>query len=475
MENERQFYINGAWIEPAGTDTLDVINPATEEAIASIALGNETDVDRAVAAAKESFISFSQTRPEERIELLEAIIEAYKVRLQDLAAAVSSEMGAPISLANGAQAPAGLGHLMQALAAAREFPFEETSGRNQIVREPVGVCGLITPWNWPLNQIAAKVGPAIAAGCTMVLKPSEIAPLNALIFTEIMHAAGTPAGVFNLVNGEGPVVGVAMSSHPDIAMMSFTGSTRAGISVAEESAVTVKRVHQELGGKSPNLILDDADFDQAVARDTFGVCMNTGQSCNAPTRMLVPAGRMDEAAAIAKAAAEQIKVGDPTDGDTQIGPLVSELQFEKVQALIQKGIEEGARLETGGTGRPDGLNRGYFVRPTIFSHVDNEMTIAREEIFGPVLSLIGYEDENDAVRIANDTPYGLAAYVSSSDVDHAAAVGRRIRAGNVHLNGAGVDNRAPFGGYKQSGNGREFAKWGLDEFLETKALLGANS
>ncbi len=475
MDNERLFYINGEWVEPSGTGTLDVINPATEEPIATIALGNEADVNRAVSAAKDAFESFSKTTPAERIELLERIVEGYKARLPDIAATVSSEMGAPIGLANAAQAPAGLGHLMQAVAAAKEFPFEEASGRNQIVREAVGVCGLITPWNWPLNQIAAKVGPAIAAGCTMVLKPSEIAPLNALIFAEVMHEAGTPPGVFNLINGEGPLVGVAMSSHPDIAMMSFTGSTRAGVSVAEESAATVKRVHQELGGKSPNLILDDANFPEAVARDTFGVCMNTGQSCNAPTRMLVPASRMEEAAAIAKEAAEQINVGDPTDEKTQIGPLVSEVQFDKVQGLIQKGIDEGAKLETGGTGRPDGLNRGYFVRPTIFSNVDNEMTIAREEIFGPVLSLIPYDNEDEAVRIANDTPYGLAAYISSSDAERATEIGRRIRAGNIHLNGAGVDNRAPFGGYKASGNGREFAKWGLDEFLETKALLGANA
>jgi aldehyde dehydrogenase (NAD+) len=364
---------------------------------------------------------------------------------------------------------------MYALNALQSFPFEEDAGTAKIVREPIGVCGLITPWNWPLNQIAAKVGPAIAAGCTMVLKPSEIAPLNAILFAEVMDEAGTPPGVFNLVNGDGPTVGVAMSSHPDIDMMSFTGSTRAGISVAQESAKTVKRVAQELGGKSPNLILDDATFPEVIARDTFGVCMNTGQSCNAPTRMLVPADRMEEAAAIAKATAEQIKVGDPTDQGTQIGPLVSETQFDKVQALIQKGIDEGAKLETGGVGRPDGLNRGYFVRPTIFSDVSNDMTIAREEIFGPVLSLIPYADENEAVEIANDTVYGLSAYVSSGDLEHAADVGRKIRAGNVHLNGAGVDPGAPFGGYKQSGNGREFSKWGLEEFLETKALLGYNA
>ncbi|MCZ6890874.1 MAG: aldehyde dehydrogenase family protein [Gammaproteobacteria bacterium] len=474
MSNHLKFYIDGDWVDPIGTDTIDVINPATEESIATIVLGNAEDVDRAVAAAKKAFETFSQTSREERIELLGRIIEVYQSRMGEIASTVSQEMGAPMGLAKAAQAPAGLGHLMQALNALKEFPFEEDSGSARIVREPIGVCGLITPWNWPLNQIAAKVGPAIAAGCTMVLKPSEIAPLNALIFAEVMHDAGVPAGVFNLINGDGPSVGVAMSSHPDIDMMSFTGSTRAGISVAQNAATTVKRIAQELGGKSPNVILDDADFPKVVARDTFGVCMNTGQSCNAPTRMLVPDSRMAEAAAIAKATADQIKVGDPNDDGTRIGPLVSQVQFDKVQNLIQKGIDEGATLETGGMGRPDGLNRGYFVKPTIFSNVDNDMSIAQEEIFGPVLSLIGYADEDEAVRIANDTPYGLSAYVSSGDLDHAAEVGRRIRAGNVHLNGAGVDPGAPFGGYKQSGNGREFSKWGLEEFLETKALLGHN-
>jgi aldehyde dehydrogenase (NAD+) len=475
MENTQKFYINGEWVDPSTSDTLDVINPATEEPIATIAMGGKADVDKAVAAAKAAFVSFSQTTVAERAELLGRIIEAYKAKMGEIATTVSQEMGAPIGLANAAQAPAGLGHLMYSLNALQSFPFEEDAGTAKIVREPIGVCGLITPWNWPLNQIAAKVGPAIAAGCTMVLKPSEIAPLNAILFAEVMHEAGTPPGVFNLIHGDGPNVGVAMSSHPDIDMMSFTGSTRAGISVAQEAAKTVKRVAQELGGKSPNLILDDATFPEVIARDTFGVCMNTGQSCNAPTRMLVPASRMEEAAAIAKATAEQIKVGDPSDQGTQIGPLVSETQFNKVQALIQKGIDEGAKLETGGVGRPDGLNRGYYVKPTIFSDVSNDMTIAQEEIFGPVLSLIPYADEDEAVEIANDTVYGLAAYVSSGNLEHAAEVGRKIRAGNVHLNGAGVDPGAPFGGYKQSGNGREFSKWGLEEFLETKALLGYNA
>jgi aldehyde dehydrogenase (NAD+) len=471
MDNAKKFYINGEWVDPIGTETMDVINPATEEPICAIALGNSADVDRAVAAAKAAFETFSQTTREERIALLEKIIACYKARMGDIAAAVSQEMGAPVGLANAAQAPAGLGHLMYTLNALKEFSFEQMVAGNKIVREPIGVCGLITPWNWPLNQIAAKVGPAIAAGCTMVLKPTEIAPINALIFAEVMHEAGVPAGVFNLVNGTGPDVGVAMSSHPDIDMMSFTGSTRAGISVAQEAAKTVKRVTQELGGKSPNIILDDADFAAAVSRDMAGMCMNTGQSCNAPTRMLVPASRMDEAAAIAKATAEAIVVGDPSDAGTQVGPLVSQMQFDKVQALIQKGIDEGAKLETGGVGRPEGMNRGYFVKPTVFSHVTNDMTIAQEEIFGPVLSLIGYKDDEDAVRIANDTVYGLSAYISGSP-ERAKAVASQLRAGNVHLNGAGVNPGAPFGGYKQSGNGREFSVWGLEEFLETKAVIG---
>ncbi|MDZ7827408.1 MAG: aldehyde dehydrogenase family protein [Gammaproteobacteria bacterium] len=472
MENAQKFYIDGKWVEPAGKETLDVINPATEESIGKIAMGSAEDVDRAVAAAKKAFETFSKTTVQERIGMLEKLLEVYKGKMGEIAAIVSQEMGAPVGLASAAQAPAGMGHLMYTLNALKEFPFEEVSGKNTIVREPIGVCGLITPWNWPLNQIAAKVAPALAAGCTMVLKPSEVAPLNAILFAEAVHEAGIPAGVFNLVNGDGPTVGVAMSSHPDIDMMSFTGSTRAGISVAENGAQSVKRIMQELGGKSPNVILDDADFQKVISRDMVGMAMNTGQSCNAPTRMLVPESRMDEAAAIATSAAESIKVGDPADESTQVGPLVSAAQFEKVQGLIQKGIDEGAKLETGGVGRPDGMNRGYFVKPTVFSHVSNDMTIAQEEIFGPVLSLIGYKDEADAIRIANDTPYGLSAYVSSGDAKRAADVARQIRAGNVHINGAGVDPGAPFGGFKQSGNGREFSTWGLEEFLETKAILG---
>ncbi len=475
MGNRQKFYINGEWVEPSTGETLEVINPSTEEPIDSIALGGQADVDAAVAAAGAAFETFSVTTREERVELMEAIIEVFKRRMGDLAATISEEMGAPMSLANAAQAPAGLGHFMTTLRVLRTFEFEEDIGTSHVVREPAGVCGFITPWNWPINQIACKVAPALAAGCTMVLKPSEVAPFNAIVFAEILDEAGVPAGVFNLVNGDGPTVGAALSAHPGIDMVSFTGSTRAGIEVARNAAPTVKRVAQELGGKSANIILDDADFPTAIARDVFGMCLNSGQSCNAPSRMLVPNARMDEAAAIARAAAENVRVGDPGSADTTIGPVVSSVQFEKIQNLIQKGIDEGATLETGGTGRPDGLNQGYYVKPTVFSNVTNEMTIAQEEIFGPVLSLIGYEDDEDAVRIANDTVYGLSGYISSGDPERARAIARRIRTGNVHLNGAMVDNKAPFGGYKQSGNGREWGQYGFEEFLEVKAIMGYNA
>ena len=419
-------------------------------------------------AAAAAFDSFSQSSKEDRIALLESIIATYMGRMDEGAAAISEEMGAPLGLAKAAQAPAGLGHFMTTLSVLKDFEFEEDIGTSRVIREPAGVCGFITPWNWPLNQIACKVAPALAAGCTMVLKPSEVAPFNAILFAEIMDGAGVPAGVFNLINGDGPTVGAAISSHPKVDMVSFTGSTRAGIEVARNAAPTVKRVAQELGGKSANIILDDADFAQSISRDVFGMCTNSGQSCNAPTRMLVPDSRMDEAAAIAKGAAEQVKVGDPNAADTTIGPVVSDVQYEKIQNLIQKGIDEGATLECGGTGRPDGLNAGYFVKPTVFSHVTNDMSIAQEEIFGPVLSLIGYADDDDAVRIANDTVYGLSGYISAGDPERARQVARRIRTGNIHLNGAPVDNKSPFGGYKQSGNGREWGRYGFEEFLEVK-------
>ncbi len=473
MSHRSQFYINGEWVDPLSEDLLDVINPATEEPIGQVALGNADDVDRAVAAAVAAFDAYSQTTREERVELLQRIIDVYKSRMPQVASTISEEMGAPAALANGAQAPAGLGHFISTLNVLKNFEFEEDIGSSRIIREPAGVCGLITPWNWPINQIACKVAPALAAGCTMVLKPSEVAPFNAILFAEVLDEAGVPAGVFNLVNGDGPTVGAAISSHPDIDMMSFTGSTRAGIEVARNAAPTVKRVAQELGGKSANIILDDADFGAAIARDVFGMCVNSGQSCNAPTRMLVPNGRMDEAAEIAKSAAANVKVGAPDAPGTTIGPVVSAVQFEKIQALIEKGIEEGAKLQCGGPGRPDGLNAGYYVRPTVFSHVTNDMTIAREEIFGPVLSLIGYENDDDAVAIANDTSYGLSGYISGTS-DRARDIARRIRTGNVHLNGAPVDTKAPFGGYKQSGNGREWGRYGFEEFLEVKAIMGYN-
>ena len=473
MAHRTQFYIDGEWVDPINGERLDVVNPATEQVIGEVALGGVEDVDRAVAAAVAAFETYSQTTREERVDLLSKVVDVYKNHIPDVARAISEEMGAPMGLAMAAQAPAGLGHFLSTLSVLKRFEFEEDIGSSRVIREPAGVCGLITPWNWPINQIACKVAPALAAGCTMILKPSEVAPFNAILFAEILDEAGVPAGVFNLVNGDGPTVGAAISSHPDVDMVSFTGSTRAGIEVARNAAPTVKRVAQELGGKSANIILDDTDFSAAISRDVFGVCTNSGQSCNAPTRMLVPNARMDEAAVIAKAAAEQVKVGDPSDGDTTIGPVVSAVQFEKIQALIEKGIEEGARLECGGVGRPDGLNAGYYVKPTVFSHVTNDMTIAREEIFGPVLSLIGYDDDDDAVRIANDTSYGLSGYVSGQS-DRARNVARRIRTGNVHLNGAPVDNKAPFGGYKQSGNGREWGRYGFEEFLETKAIMGYN-
>jgi len=395
--------------------------------------------------------------------------------MKDIAAAISDEMGAPLPFAERAQAGAGLAQLRTVLEALKSYPSEERLGAATILREPVGVVGMITPWNWPINQIACKVAPALAAGCAMLLKPSEYTPTSALILAEILHDAGVPKGVFNLVNGLGPEVGAAMSAHPGLDMISFTGSTRAGIDVAQRAAPTVKRVSQELGGKSANIILEDADFQKAVTGGTAHCFQNTGQSCNAPTRMLVPHGRMDEATSIAKAVADKTKPGDPRAADTTIGPVVNRTQWDKIQALIKKGIDEGATLAAGGPGRPADLNKGYYVRPTVFANVTNEMTIAREEIFGPVLSIIGYRDENDAVRIANDTPYGLAGYVSSGDVEKARRVARRVRAGTVNMNGASLEMAAPFGGYKQSGNGREWGRFGLEEFLEVKAVTGWGS
>ena len=475
MKECMQFYINGEWVDPVDPKSLDVINPATEEVIGKIALGNSQDVDKAVAAAKEAFESFSKTTKEERLALMGKILEVYQSRYDEIAETISSEMGAPLWLSKAAQAATGAGHFGTFMEVLKNYNFDEDKGTTRLRKEPVGVCGLITPWNWPINQIACKVAPALAAGCTMVLKPSEVSPLNAVIFTEVLHEAGVPAGVFNLVNGDGLSVGEAMSSHPDIDMMSFTGSTRAGVAVAKASADTVKRVSQELGGKSANIILDDADFNKSVAGGVTGCFMNSGQSCNAPTRMLVPADRQDEAVAIAKATAEATLVGDPKEvAAGGIGPVVSEVQFNKIQGLIEKGIEEGATLVAGGPGKPEGFNAGYYVKPTIFSDVSNDMTIAREEIFGPVLSILPYKDEEDAILIANDTEYGLSGYVSGSQ-EKAQKFAEKFRSGNVHVNGAGPDFNAPFGGYKKSGNGREWGDLGFEEFLEIKAILGYNA
>ncbi len=474
MDNARKFYINGEWVEPSTSATLEVINPATEQPIETIAMGGAADVDAAVAAAKAAFDGFSRTTREERVELLDKITGLLGERAELFANTITSEMGAPGGLAKAAQAPTGLMHFATAAQILRTYEFEEQHENFLLVKEPVGVVGMITPWNWPLNQIACKVAPALAAGCTMVLKPSEIAPLNAILFAEVLHDAGVPAGVFNLVNGDGPTVGAHLSAHPDVDMMSFTGSTRAGVEVAKNAAPTVKRVAQELGGKSANIVLPSADVAEVVGRDFFGMCMNTGQSCNAGTRMLVPADKMDEAAAAAAAAAGAISVGDPTSDGVVMGPVVSEAQWNKVQGLIETGIEEGATLAAGGTGRPDGLSEGWFVKPTVFADVTNDMTIAQEEIFGPVVSIIGYDTVEEAIEIANDTVYGLSGYISG-DQDEAVEVARRIRTGNMHVNGAGPDFNAPFGGYKQSGNGREWGELGFDEFLEAKAILGARA
>ena len=475
MVQRLKFYIDGAWQEPVVKKTLPVINPATEEALYEVALGSAADVDKAVAAARRAFETFSLTTREQRVTLLGNIIDAYKARMKDIGGAISDEMGAPLGFAERFQAGAGLGHLMTTLDVLKSYSFEERLGSAMILREPVGVIGMVTPWNWPLNQIACKVAPALAAGCTMVLKPSENTPSSALIFAEILDQAGVPKGVFNLINGLGSEVGVAMSVHPGIDMISFTGSTRAGIDVAQRAAPTVKRVTQELGGKSPNIILDDADLSKSVSGGTAHCFNNSGQSCNAPTRMLVPLARMKEVAAIAKGVADNAKVGDPRSGDTTMGPVVNRVQWEKIQGLIEKGINEGATLVTGGVGRPEGLNKGYYVRPTVFADVRNDMSIAREEIFGPVLSIIGYKDEDDAVHLANETPYGLAGYVSSGNLERARRVARQIQAGNINLNGAANERAAPFGGYKQSGNGREWGRFGLEEFLEVKAVAGWGS
>lgn len=472
MSHNLQFYIDGAWVQPSGSRTLDVIDPSTEEAFATIALGEQADVDKAIAAARAAFPAFAATTKAERLALMRRVLEVYKTRYADIAETLSREMGAPLDLAHKAQAAMGTGHLAKMIQTLEGFEFEEVRGTTLIAKEPIGVVGMITPWNWPMNQIMCKVAPALAAGCTMVLKPSEIAPLNAIIFAEIMHEAGVPKGVFNLVNGDGPTVGEAISRHPEVDMVSFTGSTRAGILVAKAAADTVKRVHQELGGKSANIILDDADLNKAVKLGVESVMRNSGQSCNAPTRMFVPAKLHEQALAIAKQVAEPLKVGAPATDGVFLGPVVSEAQYNKVQGLIEAGIKEGATLVAGGPGRPEDLNRGYFVRPTVFGGVTDDMTIAREEIFGPVLSILPYENEDEVVKRANDTPYGLAAYVQSGSLDRARKVAAKMRSGNVYINYPAWDAGAPFGGYKQSGNGREYADFGLEEFLEIKGTVG---
>ena len=472
MKQCRQFYIDGKWVNPNKGHDFNVINPATEEPVATISLGSTSDVDDAVAAAKRAFVSFSETAVDQRLAWLERIIEVYQVKREEMAETISQEMGAPLSLSRKAQVPAGLAHLAETVKVLRGFQFEELKGSTLMRKEPIGVCGLITPWNWPMNQIVCKVAPALAAGCTMVLKPSEMAPLSAYLFAKILDEAGLPPGVFNLVNGDGPTVGSAIASHPDVAMVSFTGSTRGGIAVALAAAPTVKRVTQELGGKSANIILDDADLAASVKEGVQACLRNTGQSCNAPTRMLIPRSKIAEATRVARQTAEETIAGDPSVEGTHIGPLSSKAQFDKVQSMIRKGIEEGAELIAGGIGRPEGVSRGCFARPTVFTGVRNEMTIAREEIFGPVLCVITYEDEDDAIRIANDSPYGLAGFVTSGNLDRARRVAKRIRSGNVHINGARVDFGGCFGGYKQSGNGREWGEAGLEEFLELKAVFG---
>jgi len=473
--DNRQFYIDGAWVDPVDPKELKVINPATEEPAGVISMGSSKDVDRAVMAARRAFDSYSRTSPAERLALMERILAAYKAHYDEIAKAISIEMGAPITLSKGSQTGIGVGHISAMIDVLKNFKFEEMHGTVRLVQEPVGVCALITPWNWPMNQVAAKVVPALAAGCTMVLKPSEYSPFSAIIWAKVMHEAGVPAGVFNLINGDGANVGAPLSSHREVDMVSFTGSTRAGSEVAKNAAASVKRVHQELGGKSPNVLLDDADFERAVTKSVLHVFQNSGQSCNAPTRMLVPAAKLAEVEAIAKRVAESVVTGDPSSEKTNLGPLVSKVQFERVTGYIAKGIAEGAKVVVGGSGRPDGLAKGYFVKPTIFSNVRNDMTIAREEIFGPVLCILPYDNEEQAIQIANDTPYGLAAYVWSKDNLHARRVGGRIRAGQVTLNGASGNMNTPFGGFKMSGNGREWGEFGLRDFLEVKAVIGVDA
>jgi aldehyde dehydrogenase (NAD+) len=476
MSNNLKFFIDGAWVDPAGGKIFDLISPATEETIGQISMGSAADVDRAAAAAKAAFPMYAQTSRQERLALFDRIIAAYETRFDDMAEAITEEMGSPLWFSKKVQVPTPFEHFKELRRVLESYDFEYMMGTTRIVREAFGVCGFITPWNWPINQVVSKLAPALAAGCTVVVKPSEMAPLSSIILAEVLHDAGVPKGVFNLVNGDGATVGQAIASHPDFDLVSFTGSTRAGILVAKAAADTVKRVHQELGGKSANILLPDVDLKKAVPAGVMRCFTNSGQSCQAPTRMLVHASQMQEAVGIAKQTAEAVIVGSPRAAETQFGPLINQAQFDRVQKLIQKGIDEGATLVCGGVGRPAGLNRGYYVRPTIFSDVTPDMTVAQQEIFGPVLVMMPYKDEDDAVRIANGTIYGLAGYVWSGDLATSRRIGARLRAGRIYLNnaphGKAQDVEAPFGGYKQSGNGRECGVFGLEEFLEIKAVIG---
>jgi aldehyde dehydrogenase (NAD+) len=472
FENALRFHINGKWVAPVGTGRHGLVNPATEDVICEIAMGNVTDVDHAVAAAKAAFESYSMTTAKERQQLLKNLLELYNRDYDQIADLMTLEMGTPTTFSKAAQAWVGRAHLEEIIRVLDDYTFEELRGDILISKEAVGVCALITPWNWPMNQLIVKVVPALAAGCTMVVKPSEFSPLSSIRFAELVAEAGFPAGVYNQINGEGHIVGEALCRHPDVDMVSITGSTRAGIAVAKASADTIKRVHQELGGKSANIIFGDADFQEAVSRGVLGSYTNAGQACKAPTRMLVPHDRMDEAAEIAGKTANAVRVGSPVDAASDLGPVVNRSQYDRIQALIECGISEGARLVAGGPGLPQGLNRGYYIRPTVFSHVTPEMTIAKEEIFGPVLSIIGYSDEEEAIKIANDSVYGLAAYVQTPDLVKARKAARRLRAGMVYINEADWDASAPFGGYKRSGNGREHGEFGLTDFLEIKATGG---
>ncbi|WGS42863.1 aldehyde dehydrogenase family protein [Burkholderia sp. JSH-S8] len=472
MRTSHQTYIDGQWLDPDGAQAIDVIDPATERPYAQLRIGGPADVDRAVGAAKQAFDAFSQWPVDARVALLQRVLDIYRRRYDEVAQTISQEMGAPLAFSRAAQAAVGTAHFEQTIRALQAFRFSTQTDSLLVSHEPIGVCALITPWNWPINQIVCKVAPALAAGCTMVLKPSEVAPFSGILFAEILHEAGVPPGVFNLVHGYGNVVGDALSRHPDVDMVSFTGSTRAGVEVAKAAADTVKRVHQELGSKSPNLILPDADIEAAVTLGARSCFSNSGQSCNAPTRMLVHVDHLAAAEAAARGEAARTVVGDPRAPDTELGPVVSRTQFDRIQHFIRLGIDEGATLVAGGPGRPDGLREGFYVRPTVFSNVAPTMSIAREEIFGPVLSIIAYRTEEEAIALANDSVYGLAAYVQSADIERARRIASRLRVGNVHINYPAWNPAAPFGGYKRSGNGREYAEYGIAEYLETKGTTG---